>query len=167
MKRVSENSYQSQFADEEIRARMKQQNLLQEYLELQKEFISKKKKLQRMQQKKHILLAEVQFLRRRYKYLMRTKSQRKLEAEQDHIELQNSYVSSRCAPVRSNVVSEVLKKSHPDINPPLGGKEEDSGRRGKVIREPAKRRKQTNGLLNGKKVATKKISWQDQMAMEI
>lgn len=99
---------------------------------------------------------------------MRTKSQRKLEAEQDHIELQNSYVSSRCAPVRSNVVSEVLKKSHPDINPPLqGGKEEDSGRRGKVIREPAKRRKQTNGLLNGKKVATKKISWQDQMAMEI
>ncbi|KAI3775361.1 hypothetical protein L1987_49934 [Smallanthus sonchifolius] len=59
---------------EDIRARFKHQTLLQYYLELQQETESARNKLEAMKQKKHTLEAEVRFLRRRYKFLMKTKS---------------------------------------------------------------------------------------------
>ncbi|XP_048445666.1 uncharacterized protein LOC103949057 [Pyrus x bretschneideri] len=57
-------------AMEDQRNRFKHQSLMQDYEELQKDADATKKKLQIMKQKKSMLVAEVRFLRRRYKYLI-------------------------------------------------------------------------------------------------
>ncbi|KAD6794976.1 hypothetical protein E3N88_05872 [Mikania micrantha] len=59
---------------EDIRARFKHQTLLQDYLELQQETEAARNKLEAMKQKKHTLEAEVRFLRRRHRFLMKTRS---------------------------------------------------------------------------------------------
>ncbi|XP_068310805.1 uncharacterized protein [Pyrus communis] len=74
MKRAAGNSKQSQPTDEETRMKFRHESLLQDYLERQKEFVSKKKKLQAAKQKRDILLAETRFLRRRHSYLLKIKS---------------------------------------------------------------------------------------------
>ncbi|GAB4854644.1 hypothetical protein Ancab_023226 [Ancistrocladus abbreviatus] len=51
----------SRQVDDEARIRHKHQALLQEYLALQKEFVSKKRKLQEAKQRKEILLEEVRY----------------------------------------------------------------------------------------------------------
>ncbi|KAF9680645.1 hypothetical protein SADUNF_Sadunf06G0143100 [Salix dunnii] len=55
---------------------------------------AKKRKLQMMRQKKLTLMAEVRFLRRRYKYLTRNKSQ-KPPMKQNLVQPQNSVVASK------------------------------------------------------------------------
>eukprot|EP00257_Ricinus_communis_P010021 XP_002529404.2 uncharacterized protein LOC8264841 [Ricinus communis] len=55
---------------EDPRARLKHQTLMQDFEELYKETEDQKKKLQMMKHKKLTLLAEVRFLRQRFKYLM-------------------------------------------------------------------------------------------------
>ncbi|KAK1417156.1 hypothetical protein QVD17_26279 [Tagetes erecta] len=59
---------------EDVRARFKHQTLVQDYLELQQETEAARNKLEAMKQKKHTLEAEVRFLRRRHRFLMRTNS---------------------------------------------------------------------------------------------
>ncbi|RVW96153.1 hypothetical protein CK203_037751 [Vitis vinifera] len=56
---------------EDAKSRFKHQSLLQDFHELQKETEAMKKKLQSVNQNKLTLLAEVRFLRRRYKYLLK------------------------------------------------------------------------------------------------
>ncbi|XP_041018081.1 uncharacterized protein LOC121260323 [Juglans microcarpa x Juglans regia] len=64
MKRVvSMDPYQSRPINEEARVNLKYQILLQEYLELQKEFISKKKRLQNATVNRETLSAEVRYNR--------------------------------------------------------------------------------------------------------
>ncbi|URE15580.1 Leucine aminopeptidase 2 [Musa troglodytarum] len=64
----------SSFGDD-ARQRFKHQSLLQDYMELVKETEAKKKKLQETRLKKLQLLAEVRFLRRKYKTLSENPSQ--------------------------------------------------------------------------------------------
>ncbi|EXB24579.1 hypothetical protein L484_004168 [Morus notabilis] len=54
---------------EDARTRLKHQSLMQDYEELDKETDAMKNRLKVMEQKKLTLLAEVRFLKRRYKYL--------------------------------------------------------------------------------------------------
>ncbi|XP_068652423.1 uncharacterized protein [Aristolochia californica] len=75
MKRVAMESPPSYAVDEEAKNRFKLQSLMQDFGELYKETDDSKKKLQKAKQKKMTLLAEVRFLRRRYKHLMRNSSQ--------------------------------------------------------------------------------------------
>lgn len=56
---------------EDAKSRFKHQSLLQDFHELQKETEAMKKKLLSVNQNKLTLLAEVRFLRRRYKYLLK------------------------------------------------------------------------------------------------
>ncbi|KAJ9167647.1 hypothetical protein P3X46_019262 [Hevea brasiliensis] len=79
---------QSQFV-EEASFKLKHQSLLQDFLELQKEFVSKKKKLQMTKLKRDVLSAEVRFLRQRHRHLMAIKSLN-LQPEQDPIPPQKS-----------------------------------------------------------------------------
>ncbi|KAJ0881341.1 hypothetical protein HanRHA438_Chr10g0473251 [Helianthus annuus] len=58
---------------DDIRARFKHQTLLKDYLELQQETEAARNKLEVMKQKKHTLEAEVRFLRRRHKFLSKTR----------------------------------------------------------------------------------------------
>ncbi|KAK4415184.1 hypothetical protein Salat_2625600 [Sesamum alatum] len=59
---------------EDAKARLKHQTLVQDYEELQKETDAMRSKLEAAKQRKLILAAEVRFLRRRYKYLVKTKN---------------------------------------------------------------------------------------------
>ncbi|KAL1819731.1 hypothetical protein ACET3Z_014600 [Daucus carota] len=58
----------------EARTKSRLQSLMQDYQELQKEVESSRSKLKNIKQRKGTLQAEVRFLRRRYKYLVNSKS---------------------------------------------------------------------------------------------
>nr|CAD1825626.1 unnamed protein product [Ananas comosus var. bracteatus] len=78
-RRVSMESFPSSSSypvGEDVRERFKFQSLLQDYEELVKEAEAKKMKLQKTKQKKLRLLAEIKFLRRKYKSLIENRSQR-------------------------------------------------------------------------------------------
>ncbi|KAI8565724.1 hypothetical protein RHMOL_Rhmol03G0283400 [Rhododendron molle] len=64
------------------KARFKHQVLMQDYRELQKETEAMRNKLESTKQRKVILLAEVRFLRRRYKYLMQNRAVRQPRGRQ-------------------------------------------------------------------------------------
>ncbi|XP_065848734.1 uncharacterized protein [Euphorbia lathyris] len=83
------DSCQLQSMDEEIRFRMKHQRLLEEFVDLQKDFVSKKKKMQITQKKRDALLAEVRFLRQKHSYLMDLRSN-KLEAKKEPVSPEKS-----------------------------------------------------------------------------
>ncbi|XP_009796791.1 uncharacterized protein LOC107802915 isoform X2 [Nicotiana tabacum] len=59
MKRSIEGFNQLNAVDEEAKAKLKQKHLLNEFLELQKEFVSKKRKLQAAKQRRDIILGEI------------------------------------------------------------------------------------------------------------
>lgn len=71
---------------EDVRARFKHQTLLQDYLELQQETEAARKKLETMRQKKQTLEAEVRFLRRRHKYLLKHKPSTPQQVKSQNVE---------------------------------------------------------------------------------
>ncbi|OMO61546.1 hypothetical protein CCACVL1_23418 [Corchorus capsularis] len=167
MKRASINSRQQyNSVDEEAKARLKHQNLLQEFLELQKEFVGKKKKLQAVKQKRETLLAEVQFLRQRYSYLSMIRSQ-EYEVEQDLVQSQNPYMQTQMLAKDHGIDVPVEEKPCSPPNP-YAVYEEGVGRsQVDVQASTRKEKKLKNKLMNGKRVGKKKISWQDQVAVNV
>uniref|UniRef100_A0A5B7AVY3 Uncharacterized protein n=1 Tax=Davidia involucrata TaxID=16924 RepID=A0A5B7AVY3_DAVIN len=79
---------------EDAKTRFKHQTLMQDYQELQKEAEAKRNKLETMKQRKSTLLAEVRFLRRRYKYLLKNKSP-KPHQKREFIQPQNLETQSK------------------------------------------------------------------------
>ncbi|KAJ6355294.1 hypothetical protein OIU77_005807 [Salix suchowensis] len=79
---------------EDPRIMLKHQSLMQDYEELYKETEAKKRKLQMMRQKKLTLMAEVRFLRRRYKFLTQNKS-KKAPMERSSVQPQNLAAASK------------------------------------------------------------------------
>ncbi|XP_059658250.1 uncharacterized protein LOC132304536 isoform X2 [Cornus florida] len=150
MKRAPVNSIpQSHRAvDVEDRAKLKYQTLLQEYLELQKEFVSKKRKFQATKQKKDTLLGEIRFLRRRRKYLLRIRSS-KLGVEKN------------VQPQESDMERKMLERRGPP------------SRRTRTVTEPVTEplrveKKHKNSLIDDKRRLDKKeMSWQDQMSLRV
>ncbi|KAK6237058.1 hypothetical protein QUC31_020852 [Theobroma cacao] len=172
MKRASLNSRQRyNSVVEEDKARLKHQNLLQEFLELQKEFVSKKKKLQAVNQKRETLLAEVRFLRQRFSYLSMIKSQEN-ELQQGSVQSQNPYVQSKMIAKDHGIKEAVGNKpcSLPNLDPNvfhLQIHEEGDGRSQVDVQASLRKEKRENCLINGKRVGKKKISWQDQVALKV
>ncbi|XP_039005423.1 uncharacterized protein LOC120132798 isoform X1 [Hibiscus syriacus] len=173
MKRVS-------LVDEETRARLKHQTLLQEFLVLQKEFVSKKKKLPVMNQKRDSLLAEVRyeisygffplhvFLRRRCSYLSMIKSQ-EYEQQQDSVQSQNPNRQSKLAKPKSLAINKAGKRrlySLPDIDLNVVHEEGSGKNQGNVQAPSQKEKKPKNRLSNSKRVGKKKITWQDPVALK-
>ncbi|XP_011018048.1 PREDICTED: uncharacterized protein LOC105121195 [Populus euphratica] len=85
-------SYATMYEDPRIM--FKHQSLMQDYEELYKETEAKKRKLQMMRQKKITLMAEVRFLRRRYKYLTQNKP-KKAPMERSFVQPQNLVPASK------------------------------------------------------------------------
>ncbi|KAK2659034.1 hypothetical protein Ddye_005567 [Dipteronia dyeriana] len=150
----------------EASARSKKQRLLEDYLELQKDFVSKKKKLQIANQKKEILLAEVRFLRRKHTSF-RIQSEAH-EHEQDVVGPQKSYARSKLLP--KNRSDSVLKRPSPplDFNPVLGNEEQDIRKKEEAnLNPPTVEEKPKNCMFNKKRVGKKKTSWQDPVALQV
>ncbi|KAL5850169.1 hypothetical protein ACOSQ3_008221 [Xanthoceras sorbifolium] len=167
MKRAAANSHQSKFADAKAGARSKQQKLLDDFLELQKEYVSKKKKLQIAKKKREILLAEVRFLRRKHKSF-RIGSEA-LEREQDLIGPPNSYTRRKLLPEsrkKYSVSESVLKSPSPgsDFSPVMHNEEHIRRKEEAVLNPLRVEKKPKNRLINKKRVGEKKTSWQDQVA---
>ncbi|CAN4077110.1 unnamed protein product [Withania somnifera] len=75
MKRSIEGSNGMNFVDEEeSMAKIKQKNLLNELLQLQKDVVSKKRKLQAAKLRRDNILGEILFLKQRRRYLLRIQS---------------------------------------------------------------------------------------------
>ncbi|KAK5830272.1 hypothetical protein F383_05308 [Gossypium arboreum] len=168
MKRASRNrQYNNNSVDEEAKARLKHQSLLQEFLELQKEFVSMKKKLETVNQMRGSLLNEVRFLRQRYSYLSMVKS-REYGLQKDSVQSQNSYLQNKMVKnFGINVSVERRLNSLPDLDPNVIH-EEGSGRSQVDVQAVSRKgKKSQNRLMNGKRVGKKKISWQDQVAFKI
>ncbi|TXG62271.1 hypothetical protein EZV62_013634 [Acer yangbiense] len=162
MKRVAANSHQA-----ETSARSKKQRLLEDYLELQKDFVSKKKKLQIAKQKKEILLAEVRFLRRKHKSF-RIQSEDHEHEQQDLVGTQKSYARSKLLP--KNRSDSVLKSPSPapDFNPVMGNEEQDIRKKEEAnLNPPRVEKKLKNCLFNKKRVGKKKTSWQDPVGLQV
>ncbi|KAL9442869.1 hypothetical protein AB3S75_016266 [Citrus x aurantiifolia] len=167
MKRVAANSKKSHFVWEEASAKFKQQRLLEDYLEVQKEFVCKKKKLQIAKQKREILLAEVRFLRRRHKHLKMQSEE--LEVKQGLVA--NSSTQSRMLANNENHgVNEVSVNNLPPVlvaHPILGGEGWNRERKEEVVLESTRvKKKRKTHTITEKRVGKKKISWQDQVALK-
>ncbi|KAL4285516.1 hypothetical protein GQ457_16G000410 [Hibiscus cannabinus] len=155
--------------DQETRARLKHQTLLQEFLDLQKEFVSKKKKLQAKNQRRDVLLAEVRFLRQRYNYLSVIKSQ-EYGRQQHSVQSQNPHLQSKMVKPKSLVINEAGERRPsplPDIDLNVVHEEGSGRNKGDVHGPLIKEKKPKNRLVNGKRVGKKKISWQDPVALKV
>ncbi|KAF3446182.1 hypothetical protein FNV43_RR11361 [Rhamnella rubrinervis] len=159
MKRVSVNSIQSQPVDEESRVKLRHQSLLQDFLELQKEFVSKKKKLETARQKRETLLAEVRFLRRRQGYLIKMRTP---EIETDVVQHQNSNIQPKLSANKRkyNVIEDVHNKPSGVLDTKRirsgvenGGLEED------LVSEPVRvqKKKPENFLIKEKELERRKL----------
>ncbi|KAK4277252.1 hypothetical protein QN277_015273 [Acacia crassicarpa] len=139
MKRGSVNSHQFYGSFDDRKVKHKYHCLSEDFLELQKEFVSKKKKLQTQEQKRDMLVEEVRFLRQRYNYL--TKSQfSKVESE--------LFVNQN-VPIRRDL-NHVINK-------------EGTGREVLTWMKPCMKKKLNNGLPNDNESRKRKISWQDKV----
>ncbi|KAI4316410.1 hypothetical protein L6164_024391 [Bauhinia variegata] len=153
MKRGSVNSLQFYGSRGEVSTiNQKYQSLLEDYLELQKDHVSNKKKLQTSKEKREILLDELRFLRHRHQYLSKlqfSKDESKLAAHQ------NSY--TRNAPIGKQINYIV---NEPYIDQQGRSKEE------LVLNTAKVQKKRKNCLKNDNKGVKRKISWQDKVALK-
>ncbi|XP_075508380.1 uncharacterized protein LOC142545223 isoform X2 [Primulina tabacum] len=89
---VSAGVDQSLGVDDGAMAKVKYQTLVGEFLELQKDFVSRKRKLHAAKQKRDTILAEVRFLRRRRDDLLQNEA---FNTEKDPVHLSNSDLKSK------------------------------------------------------------------------
>ncbi|KAA8525626.1 hypothetical protein F0562_007492 [Nyssa sinensis] len=164
MKRASPNFHHSHAVEEEARAKLKHQTLLQEFLELQKEFVLKKRKLQAEKKKRETLFAEVRFLRQRRRCLLKIEAPA-LEVEKDYVQLQNSDIKRKALERERNWSDgEVaLGNPYPVLASSSNSRDKEEGGRAELVRQTLRIEKHKNYLIDGKKLGKKKISWQDQV----
>lgn len=167
MKRASLDFHQSHTVDEEAKAKLKHQRLANEFLELQKEFVLKKRKLKAAKQKRDTFFSEVRFLRRRQKYLYKIKHSNKgkdlllfpnSDEEIDVSEGERNLSVYEAAPGKSDSV--LVSNSHMKS-------EEDGGQHQVLERELRFANEPKNGLLRGKAVEKRKISRHDQFTLQV
>ncbi|KAJ6743849.1 hypothetical protein OIU85_017751 [Salix viminalis] len=152
-KRVAVNSHQSQFVDEGAIDRVKYQNLLEDFLALQKDFVSKKRKLRAVEQKREILLAEVRFLRQRHEFFTKMQSD---NLEQSLVPEKDPCMEDR-VPKISSPIEDLVPEKYSSM--PYQGKLV-----GKALRVNTTPK---IGLIKGKSVGKKMILLQDQVTLNV
>lgn len=151
MKRTSVGFDQSRATDGEAKEKLKYQTLLKEYLELQKEYVSRKRKLQAAKQKRELCLAEVRFLKRRHKHLSKSQAP---NADRDLLHQPNMDLQT------STIDQLLLSNSRP--------KDEEAGGGDRVYEEDVRRTKKIkNHVTQGKGESKRKICWPDQVTLNV
>lgn len=183
MKKVVLDSSPSYVFDEEAKNRFKHQSLMQDFSELEKETEETKKRLQKAKRKQLRLLAEVRFLRRRYKYLLKNPSQKTPSERLVQPKLPNSRNQSSLIKERNYREKEASIKRTPaiDLNQISRGEETEefvweAPRMDKKLERPSAEGDASAGDLkwvcrdvgNGpSRSGKRKISWQDQVALRV
>lgn len=171
--------------DEEAKFREKHQVLLQEYLVLQKECVSKKRKLKEAKERKQTLLDEVRFLRQRRKFIFKSQSQN-LERQQNVIQPQKPDAKYDAGPSGRyvNASEPVFQNSQPTMGSlwnsgtidkeKVGfgslriGKKPKTFIKEEVGIEPLRIGKKPKNLFpNGKRAEKRKITWHDHLALKV
>ncbi|KAL0393935.1 UNVERIFIED_CONTAM: hypothetical protein Slati_4359700 [Sesamum latifolium] len=163
MKRASFVLSQSHVTGDEAKAKLKYQTLLKEHLELQKEFVSRKRKLQAAKQKKETILAEVRFLRRRRKCLLKIQSSNidevplhlpNADVESNGLQGKGTHITSEASPEKFD--------QHLHTNSSV------KMEKGKVNEGEARFTiKLKNHLVHDKGVGKRKISWPDRVTLKV
>ncbi|KAM7459582.1 hypothetical protein LguiA_036576 [Lonicera macranthoides] len=177
MKRASFDFHQSD----------KHQTLLQEYLELQKEFVSKKRKLQTAKQNRDNLMAEIRFLRGRRKYLLKIQSP-ELEPVKNVVHQQNSDIQRKIQEKgkKYSGYEAALGNPYPVLVPHStlrdNERKGEGEREDQLVREAFRVEKKPMGysiddrkikkssksyLIDEKRIGKKKISWQDPVILKV
>lgn len=147
--------------DEEAnQARLKHQALLREYLQLQKEFVSKKRKLQTAKQKRDNLVTIVKFLRRKRRNL--------LNCQRMATELGSNLVDSQNVDAERAMHEEEGKHATSETavryEEGMGG----CGLGEQVVREASRTEKiPRKYFIDDKGLGKKKISWHDQLTVKV
>ncbi|KAL2897585.1 Importin subunit alpha-7 [Bienertia sinuspersici] len=160
------DSRRSSSADEATKIREKHQSLLQDYLILQKECVSKKRKLKEAKERKEILLDEIRFLKHRRNLLLKMQAQDS-ERQQGAIQSQKAHVKYEVGPsVRyASTIEPTFENSRPALgsiwNSGSAPEEEVGFAPVKIPKKPK------DVFANGKRAEKRKISWQDQLALKV
>ncbi|XP_010670819.2 uncharacterized protein LOC104887776 [Beta vulgaris subsp. vulgaris] len=160
------DSRRSSSVDDVVKIREKHQSLLQDYLVLQKECVSKRRKLKEAKEKKETLLDEIRFLKRRRNLLVKMQSQN-AEQPQDNIYSQKSHAKYEVGP--SGQYASTSEPPLQDSRLAIGSiwnsasiaKEEAGFASVKLGKKPK------DLFANGKRAEKRKISWQDQLALKV
>ncbi|MED6218812.1 hypothetical protein PIB30_030134 [Stylosanthes scabra] len=110
-----ESSRYEVFQDQ--RTRLRHQSLLQDYEDLQKDTEAMKRKLEATKQKKLILSAEVSFLRKRYKYLLKNSSPPKPQQKQVVLQSQKLKMQAPVIPKGRNYNRKESTSRLPNASP--------------------------------------------------
>ncbi|KAL0330198.1 UNVERIFIED_CONTAM: hypothetical protein Sradi_5006500 [Sesamum radiatum] len=160
MKRASFVLSQSHVTGDEAKAKLKYQTLLKEHLELQKEFVSRKRKLQAAKQKKETILAEVRWRR---KCLSRTQSS---NIDEVPLHLPNADVESNGFQGKGTHCTPEASPEKFDKNLLLNSSVKME--KGKVNEGEARFTiKLKNHLVHDKGVGKRKISWPDRVTLKV
>ncbi|XP_074296105.1 uncharacterized protein LOC141623857 [Silene latifolia] len=157
--------------DDEAKLKDKHRALLQDYFALQKECVSKKRKLKESRERKMTLFHEIRFLKRRRNLLL--KNQMKNSEQRESVKVHKTDAKYNAESSRrymnanaSTSTSGQPFQNHrppmiPNRNPVSSGKEVAAS----APLNSGKRMK--NLLTNGKRAEKRKISWQDQLALKV
>ncbi|XP_004291967.1 PREDICTED: uncharacterized protein LOC101300978 [Fragaria vesca subsp. vesca] len=162
MKRVAVNPKTTSQAhpavDDQAKLQLRHQTLLQDHLHLQKEVVTKKKKLQAAKQKRDILLAEIRFLRRRQRHLLKLKS---AETEPQVVQHETSNTKlKKFSRKRNNDASEAVPSKHSQVVVKEEGEQ--------LVWEPLRvEKKSRTRLINDKRIGKRKIDVQDEVALNV
>lgn len=151
MKRYSP---QSDSLDEQA----KYQILLEDYLKLQKDFVSKKRRLQQKKQDRLTLMAEVRFLRRRHEELTMLESQ-KSQLGEDSVQTPTPCIKSKM--LWNNKMSD--EASIAAIARGLGSKK-GAAAAGDLLKVQKKRK--AGSLISGKRIGKKKTPSESSVALK-
>ncbi|GAB2286663.1 hypothetical protein Dimus_021058 [Dionaea muscipula] len=149
-----DDEQQQQEEEEEDKIRNKHHILLKEFLSLQKEYVSRKRKLRESCKKKELLLSQVRFLRARCKFLL--KNQETVCPQIPHGKSKDRYFGFDLTSL-GNSYPDHPENPNPNPNPNPSNKR-------KVGMEPVRVAKMKTNYLFNKKV-DRKISSQDQLAL--
>lgn len=156
MKRASVIFQEFNVGDE---AKLKHQTLSREYLELQKDFVSKKRKLRTAMQKRDNLVAIVKFLRQKRRYL--------LNCQPMATELESNLVDSQNVDRERSILAEDSKHTTKETSVGCEGKEERKGLEKHEVREVTRAQKiPRKYVIDDKRLGKKKISWRDQLTVK-
>ncbi|RDX76534.1 hypothetical protein CR513_43463, partial [Mucuna pruriens] len=153
MKRGFVNSRKSYGSVEDAKLTTKYYSLLEEYSEIQKEFVSKKRKLQVEKQKRDILLDQVRFLRHRHAYLTK---------------LQNLKVEPELGPSQNADVHHVPIEKEINCVANVTSIQQESNEREELVEKTQTiTHKPQNFSINGKKSGKKKVTWNDEVVKSV
>ncbi|KAK9698152.1 hypothetical protein RND81_08G085500 [Saponaria officinalis] len=158
--------------DAEAKLKEKHHGLLQDYLYLQKECVSKKRKLKESTERKVTLLDEIRFLKHRRNALLKKQlqnSQQNQEVIQSHKTYTKYNTDSSKRYMNGGASTSTSGQASQNHRPPIAPiRNSVSGGKEAAASPPVNLgKKAKNVFTNGKRADKRKISWQDPLALKV